>query len=100
MKTLIKNGFKRVEISDWYKGEDWCKGDWLITKSKGYVDGLVYGYENGARICWMNKEEYKYGYKYVLTNTSDDGVWICKNVYECLRIMRHEDSTWYNNEEE
>lgn len=93
MKVLEKNGFE-------YNKETkcWENGDWCICKDGEYVVELVEGYYNGCRICWMNRRDYVRGSKYVLVNSCDDGVWICKSVYECLRIMRFENENWYNEE--
>ena len=95
MKVLVKNGFVYNEE---IKG--WENGDWCICKDGEYVKELVEGFYGGCRICWMNRRDYVEGSKYVLVNNCDDGVWICKSVYECLRIMKYENENWYGCEED
>ena len=86
MKVLVKNGFVyNEEINCWENG------DWCICKDEEYVKELIEDYYNGCRVCWMNREDYVKDSKYVLVNNCDCGVWICNNVYECLRIIKCEE---------
>lgn len=95
MKVLVKNGFVYDE-----ECKVWRNGDWCICKDRKYVEELVYNYNGGCRICWMNRKEYEVGMSYVLENCCDDGVWICRSVYDCLSIMRYENENWYDCEED
>lgn len=68
------NGEERVEE----KGE---KGDWIIYKSRRYVKRLWEQFDGGHRICMMNGNRRG---SYILVNIEGGGVWICKDIDECL----------------
>lgn len=81
-KLLLKGGFERFE-------NYWEKGDWSIVKSKVESKDIRANFEEGYRICLM----YDDGGSYVLSNISDDGVWLCNSIDICLDIVNEEDDS-------
>ena len=83
VKLLVESGFERVE-------DFWEKGDWDIVKSKELSKNIRANYEAGYRICLM----YDDGGVYVLSNISDDGIWICNSIDKCLVIVDEEEDSF------
>ena len=68
----------------------WLYEDWSICISKNEVKKLKKMYDEGCRICWMNRDRYVRGLEFVLSDDCNDGVWFCGSVEECLSIIEEE----------
>ena len=69
----------------------WRRDDWSICEDGECVEELKSDYEDGCRICWMNKDRYVDGLEFVLSDDCNDGVWFCGSVEECLSIIEEEE---------
>lgn len=68
----------------------WRRNDWSICISKKEVKKLKNMYDEGCRICWMNRERYVNGLEFVLSDDCSCGIWFCGSVEECLSIIEEE----------
>lgn len=92
IEMLKENGFVSEVVCNGFDDEIevYVFGDWMICKSKSEVKNVVRSYNDGCRICWMNRDRYVKGCEFVLNDMCSCGVWICGSVEECLSIIEEE----------
>ena len=61
--------------------------DWILSMDKEEIENTIRDFDDGERICIMNREDYKKGMKYMIENVSDCGVWIFGNLEDCVELM-------------
>ena len=87
-ELLINVEFEIVEGCKFYNDEEMGelgeKGEWVIYKDRKYVKRLWEMFDEGHRICMMNGNRKG---SYILENIGDDGVWVCKDIDECLDMI-------------
>lgn len=87
-ELLVNVGFEIMSGSEFYNEEEMGelgeKGEWIIYKDRKYIKGIWEAFDEGARICMMNRNRKG---SYILYNMGDEEIWICKDVDECLDII-------------